>query len=102
MAVEESRALTYTTLILANLGLILSNRSWSSSILDTLRSKNTALWWVTASALIFLALVLNVPFLRNLFGFSVLSGVDILITIGAAAISIAWFELFKLARGKKI
>ncbi len=101
MQVTEARALTYTTLILANLGLILSNRSWSNAIWTTLRSKNTALWWVTACALIFLTLVLNVPFLRDLFDFAALSGMDILIAIIAAAISVAWFEVFKLARGNK-
>ncbi len=42
----EARALTFTTLIIANLGLILTNRSWSRTILSTLRSPNAALWWV--------------------------------------------------------
>jgi len=101
MTVEESRALSYTTLILANLGLILSNRSWSSTIWTTLSSKNVALWWVTGSALIFLGLALYVPFLRNLFNFGILSALDILIAIGAALLSIAWFEIFKLVSGKK-
>jgi P-type Ca2+ transporter type 2C len=94
----ESRALTYTTLILANLGLILSNRSWSRTIFTTLRVKNTALWWVTGGALVFLALVLSVPYLRNLFNFGVLSAVDIAICFGAAALSIAWFEIFKAVK----
>jgi Ca2+-transporting ATPase len=93
---NESRALTYTTLILANLGLILSNRSWSGTIITTLRSKNTALWWVTIVALVFLALVLSVPFLRGLFSFDVLSAADLGICVGAAVLSIAWFEIFKL------
>jgi Ca2+-transporting ATPase len=101
MQVEESRALTYTTLILANLGLILSNRSWSSSIWSTLRGKNVALWWVTLSALVFLGLALYVPVLRDLFSFAVLSSVDILIAVCAAMLSIAWFEIFKQVRGKK-
>ena len=34
----EARALTFTTLIVANLGLILTNRSWSRTILETLSS----------------------------------------------------------------
>ena len=34
----EARALTFTTLIVANLGLILTNRSWSRTILETLKS----------------------------------------------------------------
>jgi Ca2+-transporting ATPase len=92
----EARALTYTTLILGNLGLILSNRSWSRTIIETLRSKNTALWWVTGVAVIFLGLILCIPYLRDLFIFSSLSALDILICLGAALLSIAWFEIFKL------
>jgi len=94
---EEARALTFTTLIIANLGLILANRSWSRLILDTLRSPNAALWWVTGGALLFLGLVLSVPLLRELFGFSLLHASDILLCLAAGAVSILWFELLKLA-----
>jgi len=94
---EEARALTFTTLIIANLGLIFANRSWSRLILDTLRSPNAALWWVTGGALLFLGLVLSVPFLRELFGFSLLHASDILLCLAAGAVSILWFELLKLA-----
>ena len=37
----RARALTFTTLILANLTLILTNRSWSSSLIETMHRKNT-------------------------------------------------------------
>jgi Ca2+-transporting ATPase len=93
-----ARALTYTTLVLANLGLILSNRSWSRTILATLRMKNTALWWVTGVAIIFLGLVLYVPFLRELFSFGTLNAADLVLCIVAAAISIGWFEIFILLK----
>ena len=65
----EARALAYTTLIIANLGLILTNRSWTRTVWQTLRTPNTALWWVLGGASIFLGLVLYVPFLRSLFQF---------------------------------
>ena len=98
LSVDEVRALTYTTLILGNLGLILVNRSWSRTILSTLRSKNTALWWVVGSAVVFLGLVLYVPFLRGLFSFDILSPMDILICVAAAVFSVIWFDIFKLMR----
>jgi Ca2+-transporting ATPase len=93
---EDARALTFTTLIVANLGLIFANRSWSRLILDTLRSPNAAFWWVTGGAVLFLGCVLYVPFLQNLFRFSVLHIADILISIGAGVISILWFEFLKM------
>ena len=58
--------MTFTTLIVANLGLILVNRSWTRTILGTLRAPNAALWWVLGGAtLVVLAL--------TLLGFPVLS-----------------------------
>jgi len=97
----EARALTYTTLVIANLSLILTNRSWSRSIVQTLKSPNTALWWVVGSAAGFMALVLYVPFLRNLFRFGFLHPVDLLICLSAGVISIVWFEVFKLVSRRR-
>jgi Ca2+-transporting ATPase len=93
---QEARALAFTTLIIANLGLILTNRSWSRTMLGTLRSRNAALWWVVGGALVFLGLVLYVPFLRELFRFSKLHFEDLALCLTAGAISIIWFELFKV------
>jgi Ca2+-transporting ATPase len=92
----EARALAFTTLIIANIGLIFTNRSWSRIIIDTLRTKNAALWWVTGGALTFLGLALSLPFLQNLFRITTLHTVDLLICIAAGAFSILLFELLKL------
>jgi Ca2+-transporting ATPase len=92
----ESRALTFTTLIIANLGLILTNRSWSRTIVSTLGIKNRALWGVVSGAIVFLALTIYVPFLQNLFRFSTLRPLDIGICFGAGLLSIGWFETMKL------
>jgi Ca2+-transporting ATPase len=99
----EARALAFTTLIVANIGLILINRSWSLTVMGTIRSPNPALWWVVGGAIIFLALVLKVPVLRELFRFAELHWDDIGACLVAAAVSITWFELFKLIslRGRK-
>jgi Ca2+-transporting ATPase len=93
---QQARALAFTTLIVANLALILSNRSWSRTILGTLRSANAALWWVLGGAVFFMGLVLYVPFLRNLFGFGMLHATDLGICLIAGVFSIMWFEVFKL------
>ncbi len=98
---EDARALTFTTLIIANLGLIFTNRSWTRVILDTIRSPNAALWWVTGGALLFLGLALYVPFLQQLFRFSQLHTVDMVTCVAAGLFSILWFEVLKLVNGKK-
>ena len=63
----EIRAMTFTTMILANLALILISRSWSGGLFAALRSPNPALWWVVGGTLAVLGLVLFVPVLRDLF-----------------------------------
>jgi Ca2+-transporting ATPase len=95
---KDSRAITFTTLIFANLGLIMTNRSWSHSILSTLRKPNKSLWWVVAGTLIFLSLVLYVPFLRNMFHFSELHPIDLAICLVAGVSSIIWFEGLKILK----
>src|SRR5579864_6466896 len=47
----HARGLAFTTLIVANLALIWTNRSWTGTIVQTFRSRNIALWTVTAGAL---------------------------------------------------
>ena len=95
---QDARALTFTSLVMANLALIATNRSWSRSILAILRTPNPAMWWILGSALVFLALVLYVPFLAALFRFSTLHPKDIALCAGAGALSIAWFETLKASK----
>ena len=97
---DEARALTFSTLVIGNLWLILANRSWSGTFLASLRTPNAALWWVIGGTLGFLAFVLYVPGLRELFGFTYLHPNDVLLAFTAGAIGIVWFELFKWAKGK--
>ena len=93
---DETRALTFTTLVIANLGLMLTNRSWNRTIVATLREPNAALWWVVAGAAVLLGAVLAVPPLRSLFRFAPMSalgtGIAVLVGLG----SILWFEALKL------
>jgi P-type Ca2+ transporter type 2C len=92
----DARALTFTTLMLANLGLILSEGSTSHLSLKILRSPNPTLWWVIGGGLFFLAIVLYIPFLRHLFSFSFLHPIDLAICLMGGAVSLLWFELLKL------
>jgi Ca2+-transporting ATPase len=98
----DARALTFTTLIIANLGLIFTNRSWSRGLIrETLHTPNAALWWVTGGAFVFLGLVLYVPFLQSLFKLSFLHPIDLAICVSAGVVSILWFELFKAVKRRK-
>jgi P-type Ca2+ transporter type 2C len=101
LAEKELRALTYITLIFSNLFLIISNRSWTQSWIATFRSRNRALNWVVAGAVVFLVLILTVPPLRNLFSFSALNVGEIALSFGAALLSVAWFEIYKVIKYRR-
>ena len=79
--IEEARTLSFATLIISNLCLILTNRSWSNTIFSSFKKKNAALIWVMIGALSFLGFVIYIPFLQNLFHFTYISPIDILIAI---------------------
>ncbi len=98
---REARALAYTTLIIANLGLILTNRSRTRTILATLRTPNQALWWVLGGATIFLTLVLTVPALQNIFRFAPLHLPDLAICLIAGVLGILGFEAAKWHRQRR-
>jgi len=92
------RAMTFTTLIIGNLGLIYINRSQSRLVITTLRERNIALWIITAGVVAGLGLVLYVPFLQGLFSFAPLNSYELLLCVVAALVSVLWFEIFKLVQ----
>ena len=47
---DAARALSFATLVVAFLTIILVNRSWTRTILSTIRAPNAALWWVVTGA----------------------------------------------------
>ena len=82
----EVRTLTFTTIVVANLFLILTNRSWSETILTTLRTPNKAMWWVFAGTISCLLLVLYIPVLQVLFGFGTVPFTDLVVCALAGAL----------------
>jgi Ca2+-transporting ATPase len=92
---DNARALGFTTLIIANLGLILTNRSWTQTTFATLRSKNPAVWWVVGGAALFLFFILYIPAIKNMFHFSVLHPKDFLVCLACGLGAVVWFEIFK-------
>jgi Ca2+-transporting ATPase len=95
---DEARALTFTTLVLANIGLILTNRSWSKSALATLKSPNPALWWIIVGALAILSLVIFMQGLSRLFSFSKLHLDDVALCGLVAFAIFGLLEIFKSFR----
>ncbi len=97
-----ARMLAFATLVLSNLGLIFTNRSWTRSVLATLKFPNRALWWVTGGAMAFLALVVGIPGLNALFKFAPLERSQVVIVILASLASLLIAESVKLPWVRKM
>jgi Ca2+-transporting ATPase len=89
------RSLTFVTLIASNIAIIISNRSWTANFFQILTTPNKTVKWVVGGALVFMILILNIPFLLDLFQFERISMIQALISIFAGLLSITWFELYK-------
>jgi P-type Ca2+ transporter type 2C len=96
----DARTLTFATLVIGDLMLILSNRSWTRVIVATLRTPNPAVWWVVGGAFATLVLVTSVPFLERLFRFAPLHLFDAVICLAGGVASLVWFECWKVLRNK--
>lgn len=93
-----ARALTFTTLVVAFLVIILVNRSWTKTALGSLSSPNKALWWVIAGTGTFLALILTTPFTQRMFHFEPLHLGDFVMSVLAGTVCVSWFDALKMYR----
>ena len=99
---ERLRAMVFSTLVFANLGLIVVSRSWSETALRTLWHGGVVLWALVLGTLGFGGLVLLVPPLQRLFSLAPLSLGDVGACLAMAATSVAWFEVVKLGFGRAL
>ena len=93
---DTARALSFLTLVVSLVVIILANRSWTHGIVSMLSAPNSAFWWVVGGTAAFLAIVLLVPVVRGLFHFAPLRAGDMALGLGAGAICAMWFELLRL------
>jgi Ca2+-transporting ATPase len=98
---NEVRAMAFTTLIVSNIAVILTNRSWTDNIFKIIATPNKAVLWVVGGAIFFLALILNIPFFLDLFQFQKLTLINIVICSIAGLTTIVWFEIYKMVKLRK-
>jgi Ca2+-transporting ATPase len=97
----DSRGIGFSALVMGNLALIFTNRSWTRTSWQSVRSMNRSLWTITIGTIVALLLVLYVPLLRSLFHFTILHPNDVLIAVLAGFFGVLWFEALKLANGRR-
>lgn len=92
---DELRALMFTSLVLINVGLILINRTFSSSLLVAVRRPNRFLWLLLAFVGALLAVALVWPPAMTLFRFGPFHADDLAVSVAAGAAVVLAMEAIK-------
>ena len=96
------RSMTFVTLVVGNIALILVNRSRHVSALRALLTRrNPALLAIMALAAGLLILLIGVPPVRDALDLGALTLIQWALAIVAGVASIAWFEIYRWVRGRE-
>lgn len=99
---KEIRAITFSSLIIGNIFLILSDLSKTRNFLFVFKEKNWSAILILITAFAMLMAVITIPSLQNIFNFSFPGFSHFIISISAAACLLLILELIKLARNKSL
>jgi Ca2+-transporting ATPase len=100
---NAARTLSFTTLVVSFVTIILANLSSGRSTLSSLHLANRALWWVVGGTSTLLVLVISMPTLRRLFYFDKPHLDDAVLSILAGIGCVLWFDLVSAKRrGKQL
>jgi len=92
----ESRTAVFVTLVLGNLSLITTNRSWHKTVPQLFKSPNKAYWLVIGITYIWLTLAVSQGEIREFFHFAKIPISLLIIAYILGIFSIFWFELRKI------
>lgn len=95
MPEPDLRALVFTSLVLINMGLILVNRSFKSSLARAFMRPNPSLWILLGSVIILLAISVFWPPAQKLFHFGILHWGDLAVCAVAGFLSLLLLEAIK-------
>lgn len=100
-SLEEARAMVFTTLLISNIILTFTNRSFSEPLYRTISYKNNLTPLVLSASLAFLLLIHAVPEVRSLFGMATLTTEEIIICSSIGFAAVIWIEFFKIFAKKR-
>jgi Ca2+-transporting ATPase len=92
---DTARGLTFVVLVLANLALIHTNRSWGRTVWWGRALAGGQFAWIALGTLAVLSVVLIVPAVGRLFSFVTPSPFLLCAALGMVALSLLWFEAVK-------
>lgn len=92
------RTIIFITLLFCNIFLTLVNRSFLYTVLKTIAYKNNLVPLIIVITLVFIAALVYIPFVRDLFMLNTLSITMLAGCIGVAIISTLWIDVWKVVR----
>jgi Ca2+-transporting ATPase len=93
--IEYVRTVVFTTLILSNIFLTFTNRSFEESLNKTFRYKNSLVPYVLSISVIFLLSILFINPVRNIFKLTSIGLNHFFACLLTSLLCTAWFELYK-------
>ena len=94
-SLAKVRTIVFTTLLLSNIFLTFVNRSFSKTFFKTIRYKNNLALPVLITSVCFLFIIHFIPFIRELFGLTIISFAQFGVCVLTALSSVIWFEFYK-------
>ncbi len=98
---ELVRTMVFCTLIAANIGLTLVNRSFTASMFTTFFNHNNLLRVILLVTIVLVAALLYVPLLREQFQLAEPSALQLAQATAIGFASVAWFEVYKWVKRRK-
>ncbi len=98
---KETRTIVFTMLIISNIFLTFTDRSFTKTIYYTYRYKNILAPFIVAVSVLFLVVLYCISPVRTLFQLEKITPAQFWISAVAAFVSVMWFELYKALSFKK-
>ncbi|MBS1488341.1 MAG: cation-translocating P-type ATPase [Bacteroidetes bacterium] len=95
---ETTRAMVFSTLVFANILLSFANRSFYYSLFESFKNRNPLLIGISALVLLLLFIILYIESFSRFFHVTSLSMAQLGMALTTAAVSVLWFEIYKLAK----
>ncbi len=93
--IEYTRTVVFTTLILCNIFLTFSNRSFEEPMTKTIRYKNNLVPYILTISILFLFSILFITPFRKIFQLTSIGSYSFAVCVLVSGLCTGWFELFK-------
>jgi Ca2+-transporting ATPase len=93
--IEQVRSIVFSNLLISNILLTFTTRSFTETINKTIQYKNNLAAYVILASVSLLTVIHVIPGVRSLFGMATIRFSDFVLCILVSMVSVGWFELYK-------